>query len=588
MGQIPSNKIEDWSINNLRSVLEKSEYIKTDIKSNDKTPSWDGEIYLYNSVEQKKENLEIRIPIQVKGKEITKEKLKEKIMYSVEISDLKNYQKEGGIIYFVVYILNAEKYKIYYNVLLPYELKRILGKVEKNQKRKSIKFKSFPNDISKIKAIFRYFGIHRRRQIGTTEAEKLDLLDLKNLERNIHDLKNISKISFITNFKDIFDVETYLYAERYSGIYSPIGKMTIEEFTLNDTNLNVFIDDKKIEGTINVTVSKNNEEFCFYNCVYIKKKSELEGTMKLERKSVLQDYINGLNFYRMLCTAKSLKIGDIVECTNLNIHDDVEAIAKDIDFYRKIQALLNKLKVNEPLRVDTISENDLNNLYNLYLYIVEGKQFKLKKKHGIEHKIYNVGNLNIAVLFSCTEDGYCSYSNFFDEKYINSSGYVVNEGKRFEISPYVLLKKEYFLKVSNVNYSVIEKAIMSKKYEKDYGSFINTLALELLAAYDEVKRQEILNTAIGILDWLKNNDTEIYYILNYYQAISRKRNLNITEIAELKSLQKKEDNNTNLLGIAIILKNTTDIEYYLNGLDKEQRAEFMKYPIVNLIEKDIK
>lgn len=588
MGKIPSNKIEDWSINNLRSILEKSEYIKTDIKSNDKTPSWDGEIYLYNSIEQKKENLEVRIPIQVKGKAVTREKLKEKITYSVEISDLKNYQKEGGIIYFVVYILNAEEYKIYYNVLLSYELKRILGKLEKNQKRKSIEFKSFPNDISKMETIFKYFGVHRRKQISTAEAEKLDLLDLNNLERNIKDLKNIPKISFVTSFKDIFDIETYLYAERYSGIYSPIGKIKIKEFTLNDTNLNIFIDDKKIEGTTSVTISKNNEEFCLYNCVYIKTKSELEGIMKLERKSILQDYINGLVFYKMLCTAKSLKIGNIIECTNLNIHDDVEAIAKDIDFYRKIQTLLNTLKVNKPLRVDTISENDLNNLYNLYLYIVEGKRFKLKKKQGIEHKIYGFGNLNIAVLFSCTEDGYCSYSNFFDEKYIDSKGYIINEGKHFKISPYVLLKKDYFLKISNVNYSVIGKAIMSKKYEKGYGSFINTLALELLAVYDEVKRQEILNIAVDILEWLKNNDKEIYYILNYYQAISRKRNLNIEEVAELKSLQKKEDNDVILLGISIILKNTTDIEYYLNILDKKQRDEFMKYPIVNLIENDIK
>ena len=49
MGKINPEKIEEWSIDGLKGLLKKSEYIKSEINSNDKTPSWDGNLYLYSN-----------------------------------------------------------------------------------------------------------------------------------------------------------------------------------------------------------------------------------------------------------------------------------------------------------------------------------------------------------------------------------------------------------------------------------------------------------------------------------------------------------------------------------------------------------
>lgn len=56
MGKINPEKIEEWSIDGLKGLLKKSEYIKSEINSNDKTPSWDGNLYLYSNKELKKNN----------------------------------------------------------------------------------------------------------------------------------------------------------------------------------------------------------------------------------------------------------------------------------------------------------------------------------------------------------------------------------------------------------------------------------------------------------------------------------------------------------------------------------------------------
>ena len=73
MGKINTEKIEAWSINSLERLLDKSKYIKYEINSNDKTLSWDGNLYLYNNEELKKEQLIARISIQVKGHGVEKE-----------------------------------------------------------------------------------------------------------------------------------------------------------------------------------------------------------------------------------------------------------------------------------------------------------------------------------------------------------------------------------------------------------------------------------------------------------------------------------------------------------------------------------
>ena len=122
-----------------------------------------------------------------------------------------------------------------------------------------------------------------------------------------------------------------------------------------------------------------------------------------------------------------------------------------------------------------------------------------------------------------------------------------------------------------------------KEYSNEYGNDVNELILDLLKAYDEKKESIILETALDIIKWLKEKDNSIYIVLNYYQTILRKRALSKEEIKNLKSLERKEENIEILLGISIILENKTNIDYYLEELNVEQKEKFKQYPIWNLV-----
>ena len=118
--------IEKVAVNTVALAISKSNYLVPNINSGDKEPSWDGDIEVYNKagVNHNKSDLNIKIPVQVKGK-LSDSPRKKTIKYPVEISDLRNYLQAGGTIYFVVYMdSSGENSQIYYADMLPFELKK--------------------------------------------------------------------------------------------------------------------------------------------------------------------------------------------------------------------------------------------------------------------------------------------------------------------------------------------------------------------------------------------------------------------------------------------------------------------------------
>lgn len=100
---------ETFSITTLQRMCAMSEYLdESDIHMNDKTVSWDGNIIYYKNKKPTSTGNEFLIPIQVKGKEYNTLPDSDSISYPVDIYDLKNYLKNGGVIFFVDAISKSE------------------------------------------------------------------------------------------------------------------------------------------------------------------------------------------------------------------------------------------------------------------------------------------------------------------------------------------------------------------------------------------------------------------------------------------------------------------------------------------------
>ncbi|MCD7772063.1 MAG: DUF4365 domain-containing protein [Oscillospiraceae bacterium] len=120
--------IENFAISAVKDSILMSEYLNPYISDNDKEPSWDGHIYIYDKKGKKKEDLIGRVPVQVKGT-LKDDLSKDKISYPMEVADLRNYLRDGGVILFVVYINYSDESihrKIYYFELTPINLRMLI------------------------------------------------------------------------------------------------------------------------------------------------------------------------------------------------------------------------------------------------------------------------------------------------------------------------------------------------------------------------------------------------------------------------------------------------------------------------------
>ena len=149
--------IENLAVSKLTGELAKCDLVRPFIKTGDREPSWDGNIYVYRASEDPDHcpngALLRRIPVQVKGQ--IGHLRWNSISYSVQVEDLKNYAGEDGIVYFVVRIReDGEARRIYYRFLPKWELETLLQELRlPGQKEKSLKFKPFPELKGRIESL---------------------------------------------------------------------------------------------------------------------------------------------------------------------------------------------------------------------------------------------------------------------------------------------------------------------------------------------------------------------------------------------------------------------------------------------------
>lgn len=141
-----SSKIEGSAVRYVKDVLDNCTLLSSsDINEGDKEISWDGDVKIYKSERHAKDNLLGRVFVQVKGKVVVDEDLtRDLITYPANVSDLNNYQNDGGVIYLVVYIAPNGTRKIFYETLTVVKLQDYLKRIKSNQRNKSINFISVP------------------------------------------------------------------------------------------------------------------------------------------------------------------------------------------------------------------------------------------------------------------------------------------------------------------------------------------------------------------------------------------------------------------------------------------------------------
>lgn len=148
MNQMNPNRIESISVREIGKVVDRFESMRPFLETNDKVPIWDGEIWLYDNINQSNEYFKGKIPVQIKGTSV--ESFSEKSRkFSLEKSHLEAYLKEHGTMFFVVEIIDSDRTKIFFKPLLPVDIEEILEEMLENNSKSEV-FKELKEDEFEI------------------------------------------------------------------------------------------------------------------------------------------------------------------------------------------------------------------------------------------------------------------------------------------------------------------------------------------------------------------------------------------------------------------------------------------------------
>lgn len=581
--------IEDSAVNALKTVLYRCPLIEPYISDNDKTPSWDGAIFVYSHPERKKEQIVGRIPVQVKGTET--QIVSDIATYSCDLSDLRNYYNDGGCLYFRISVLpQAGDYTIFYSALHVYDLKKILDEAEKHQSSYTIRLNKFPsNSPEAITALCMDFVENAKKQksIIGRELQSLDDLEQSGVK--------IESLSFTTTGIEFDPVKIgnylsshafYLYAKPQGvNIEIPIEKVS------NATLLRMIPGKVQVKETVYyssyVVVHENGQPHLKIG-KGISMVLDLENNssnISLQPNGTLSDIIRDTKFFVAMMECQEVTINGARLHFNLDRIFDLERYHSSLRYYGDIKKMLDYFGVEKELECDALTEKDNNNIRNFVNASLYNQRIGfVGSEEDTVFGGFRIANIVFWIWGDKQDDGYYIVENFFvPHRIVIFDEKDVTHNNPIPVTQYLLMSSDAFAHASNINFEAIKKDVASMRPHPALVGKVTFMLLDVLNGYDEQEEKDtrLLDLAETINSWLSNDDNQAdpqVLKLNQLQIVKRRRQFVFSERAELMGLTKSESPHIKC-GAFLLLDENEEAQKCFEELTSENQEQFLLYPI---------
>lgn len=584
-----NKRIEETATTALKAALLQCPILDSYIDSNDKTPSWDGTVFVYRTGKQKKTNLLGRAPIQVKGTEQVI--ISDTASFSCKVSDLNNYYRDGGCVFFLISVdTSASTAKIFYASLHVFDLKKILNDAGK-QKTTTIKLEKFPQDDSnEMASIFMSFVENSRKQTSFIGKEIVSLEQLEKKGVGIESLSfNTSGVGLnIDNIGSFISThDFYLYAKpKGLDIDIPVEKVC-----------NAIVS-KPVHGKVRV---RDTEYFPSYSVLYEKGEPILrvgkgisislnqqnrKVTVSFRPTGTLSDFIQDASCFIDIIESKEITLNGVRLPFDGMSEVDLSKYTDRLHYYIDVKKMLDLLGVTEELQCGGLTDKDEINIRNFVNAVLYNRRIGFPDaKDSVIHGPIKIANLSIWIWATRQEDGYYQLENFFDSHSIALfEGDDTTQSNPIPASHYLLLNKEAFVHASNMDYEVVKSDICLMKSHPLLIECTTFMMLNILRGYDEQKEKDmrLLELAEAVCSWLsldKEAAENPILRLNQLQIEKRRRSLTTQEVIELGKLTGTEYPASIRCGAYLLMDDSAEAQKCLDELPPETQKEFITFPI---------
>lgn len=584
-----STKTEKKAINALENYLEDSDMIDSNIASNDKEMSWDGNLYVYSQEDMAKENYMCRIPVQVKGR--TMDNFKSDYSFPIETPDLKAYLTEGTL-YFVIQVTPHGK-MIFYRELYPLTINRIL-KGHRNQKSISVKMRELAMPIQEFEQFLIRFSHDCKKQVsavvGNAKPFKIEDMQKRNLRKFNFTAPQQSNPLML--FSYLSTHPTFIYGELQEGVEWPIGDIPVTMNFSKGIQQPVKVGERtyfdgfhaEIKGEcLNISVG-GVMEFS-YNV----QTNEFEKTVHFhQRATTLKSAIQEAEFVLDLMEHQQINVGEVSLNVLPNSQEMGDYYRERLPHWRDLARALEKVGYYGDLDIDKVTDADAKTINILIDTMLKANYYDLK---DVDSGLVNLEflGLNLLVWVVRQSDKKCMIGNAFD-------GTVQlqcqpTEGVFVPATIYSYLSSLFkWESCDNIDFGGMIAAYnaLQKDSHLVY-EMANVDVLEMIKAADRLtldkpKAQQLLDAAMRLAKWLeeKDSDSEFHYayILNQLQIRKRRGDLSADDKKVLNGLLI----DTSVLpfvkaGAALLLENKDMFEVLYAQIPDEEKEIFDKFPI---------
>lgn len=568
---------ERLAVHKLNDIFVRTSLIVPHIDSGDKYPSWDGTIILYESERQRAVDIVGRVPVQVKGKNVTAFSSKS-LSYPVDIVDLQNYLSDNGCIYFVVQVDAQGNGRVFFKSLLSPEIRALLDKKKRKTGTVSIRFERFPETEKGMVYHVKWFIANRKlqtpksRYLGPEAMVPNHTLTIPILDE--------------TPIEYLMKQKHFMYQTNGEGSsHSVIGLFEIESMS-QDVPHPVYVCGEEFYSSITFKKTLNGE------ILYLGESIQMDAqscTMSYSLKGTLAEQIRDIRFLKAIDAAGMFRVEDIrINMDQKLTKKSREGLTWFEKFYVGIQSILNLFGVSKEINVRAIDDSSLKNANLLIDVVLYNRKIHIENlTSGIQ--VLRIGNLNLLVVITQKENGFVAVHDFFGE-FIKDCYMDVKLPDQSEIrntSACLMLKSETLTKCDNTNYEVIEASIERHWLDNEhFYSLLGLLVLEIIKAHDMLGAAgaRALESADRLNGWIrKKHPDNIYEMINHYQIAFRKEALSAEDQQVLIGLKRKHPCEAKVrCAINILLGGIAEARMDFAEMTESEREEFRDYPIYTL------
>ena len=575
-----NRKIEQNAVNAVKQAFGDVACVYAYIDENDKTECTDGHLQVYSSSSFTIETVEGQLPVQVKG--TTSKRKSDRPKQQVRVSDLKHYLNiAGGCIYFYVYCgSEARSAEVFYRLLLPYDLKKILADIPEQQERISLRFDRLPSDAAELTRLVRRAVKDRTKQRvvagiapKTIEEFKDAGLCFDECEFGIELLEGESPANLAPYRNGL-----YIYGKSPWGELYPLNKLeNIVGVAIGSRHV-VSSGDVSLNAVV-MTGENENGEHVFFRGFDI---CFSTNTITLSETGTLVERMEELALMRALMQTGTLSIdgGGVARGCKLS-GGYLDALASRLQLLEIIKRVVDALHYKPELDISALTTQDLRNIGTIYKGLVENAPLHYKdRQNGFGY--ITLGNHPIKLVFyQVSEDMYRMVDGLRLDN-LTVSVFFRGEGDApVAVAPLFVQTMEDYMRLANIDAEVFAATLKQYPVTEASSAYVNDKMLEMLSAYDQDAccKEELLKCCEMTVDALEAFTDREATLISRYQIAARKRDLTSEEKSELMAIQLNSDSALSK-ACAAALRGDSDMASVLRApLDERARAMLGSWPI---------